>query len=147
MQGICFIQKTMYRKTSPFWNIKHLEWNYPILTIHWYSIMIHDSIYILPISYFNRKTYILGFLDMYNLLNPDNLLKLTFSANTKKNTNRIQLQFFYLTVIFNNKQYTCWYVNIFYNTLVKSFWGESLNSFNVLSSLCFIFWSARHLPC
>lgn len=46
--------------------------------------MIHDSIYILPISYFNRKTYILGFLDMYNLLNPDNLLKLTFSANTKK---------------------------------------------------------------
>lgn len=61
--------------------------------------MIHDSIYILPISYFNRKTYILGFLDMYNLLNPDNLLKLTFSANTKKNTNRIQLQFFYLTVI------------------------------------------------
>lgn len=61
--------------------------------------MIHDSIYILPISYLNRKTYILGFLDMYNLLNPDNLLKLTFSANTKKNTNRIQLQFFYLTVI------------------------------------------------
>lgn len=62
--------------------------------------MIYDSIYILPISYFNRKTYILGFLDMYNLLNPDNLLKLTFSANTKKkNTNRIQLQFFYLTVI------------------------------------------------
>lgn len=61
--------------------------------------MIYDSIYILPISYFNNKTYILGFLDMYNLLNPDNLLKLTFSANTKKNTNRIQLQFFYLTVI------------------------------------------------
>lgn len=62
--------------------------------------MIHDSIYILPISYLNRKTYILGFLDMYNLLNPDNLLKLTFSANTKKKTtNRIQLQFFYLTVI------------------------------------------------
>lgn len=61
--------------------------------------MIHGSICILPISYFNRKTYILGFLDMYNLLNPDNLLKLTFSANTKKNTNRIQLQFFYLTVI------------------------------------------------
>lgn len=61
--------------------------------------MIYDSIYILPISYFNNKTYILGFLDMYNLLNPDNLLKLTFSANTEKNTNRIQLQFFYLTVI------------------------------------------------
>lgn len=52
--------------------------------------MIYDSIYILPISYFNRKTYILGFLDMYNLLNPDNLLKLTFSANTKKKKTPIE---------------------------------------------------------
>lgn len=52
--------------------------------------MIHDSIYILPISYLNRKNYILGFLDMYNLLNPDNLLKLTFSANTKKKKKKHQ---------------------------------------------------------